>query len=106
VPRWGSTPLSELSTLDITGWIKELGTEYAPTTVSSIVKLMSMMLEDAVDEHVIPTNPVRRRRRRGRRTAKRQPEKIWATAEEVIRIAAQASALDGVTVGTLIITPA
>ena len=42
VPRWGSTSLAELSTLEITGWIKELGAEYAPTTVSSIVKLMSM----------------------------------------------------------------
>ena len=106
VPRWGSTSLAELSTLDITGWIKELGAEYAPTTVSSIVKLMSMMLEDAVDEHIIPTNPVRRRRRRGRRAAKRQPEKIWATPEEVIRIAAQASALVSDTIGTLIITAA
>jgi hypothetical protein len=51
--RLGSTSLAELSTLEITGWIKELGTDYAPTTVSSIVKLKSMMLEDAIDERII-----------------------------------------------------
>jgi integrase len=107
LPRWGTTPLAELSTLDITGWIKQLhDSGYAPATVSGFVKLLSMMLEDAVDEHFIPINPVRRRRRRGRRAARRQPEKIWATTEEVIRIAAQAAALTGDTIGTLIITAA
>jgi integrase len=65
-----------------------------------------MMLTDAVDERLIPFNPVRQRRRRGRRSRHLQPERVWATPEQVLRIAAQATALAGQTAGTLIITAA
>jgi integrase len=65
-----------------------------------------MTLTDAVDQHLIPTNPVRQRRRRGRRSHRITPERIWATPEQVLRIADQAAILGGPTARLLIITAA
>src|SRR5262249_13215381 len=107
LPRWGDTALAGISTLQITVWIKDLADAgYAPATIAGTVKLLSMMLADAVDERLIPFNPVRQRRRRGRRARRIQPEKVWATPEQVLRIAAQATALAGQTAGMLIVTAA
>jgi hypothetical protein len=65
-----------------------------------------MLLTDAADERLIPFNPVRRRRRRGRRSRRAVPERIWATPEQVVRIAEQAGLLGGPTARLLIITAA
>lgn len=53
------------------------------------------MLDDAIDQHLIPTNPVHRRRRRERRRdhAPTRAEKVFAMPEHVLRIADQATAL-------------
>lgn len=67
LPRWGTTPLGEISALAVTGWIKQLRQRYAAATVAGFITVFSMLLDDAVDEHLIATNPVHRRRRRGRR---------------------------------------
>jgi len=70
--------------------------------------VLSMMLEDAVDERLIATNPVHRRRRRGRRR-ERLPspvERVWAMPEQVLRIAEQAGLLGGPSAGLLVITAA
>ncbi|MCP3798474.1 site-specific integrase [Allokutzneria sp. A3M-2-11 16] len=105
--RWGTTPLSAITTLGINKWIidlRQLG--YANTTIASIIKLLSMILTDATDEGLIPANPIHRRRRRGRRSHRVPAEKVWATPTEVLRIADQAAALGGETAGLLIITAA
>ena len=54
-----------------------------------------MMLDDAVDERLIPANPVRRRSRRSRRRDNEPmpAERIWATPEQVVWIADQAALL-------------
>jgi hypothetical protein len=59
----------------------------ANTTVATIVKLLSMILTDAADEGLIATNPIRRYRRRGRRSHRIERERVWATPTEVLRIA-------------------
>ncbi|GLY64753.1 site-specific integrase [Amycolatopsis taiwanensis] len=53
----------------------------------------------------VPANPVRKRRR-GRRARTLTPEKIWATPEQVVRIAEQAATLGGRIAYLLIITAA
>jgi hypothetical protein len=57
--------------------------------VNGVLNLLSMILEDPVDERLIEANPVHRKRRRGRRRdhAPSRLEKVWALPEEVIRIA-------------------
>src|SRR5262249_57607612 len=94
LPRWGEIALGEITTLQVTVWIKGLADAgYAPATIAGIVKLLSMMLTDAVEERLIPFNPARQRRRRGRRSQRIQPEKVWATPEQVLRISRQSTAL-------------
>lgn len=67
LPRWGHLALGEISASAVTEWLKQLRQCYAASTVVTLRTILSMILDDAVDERLIPTNPVRRRRRRGRR---------------------------------------
>jgi integrase len=108
LPLWGNTPLGKMSALEITAWIKSLRQRYAASTVTGIVTVFSMMLDDAVDEHLIPASPVHRRRRRGRRRdhAPTRNERVWAMPEHVLRIADQARTLGGPSAALLVITAA
>lgn len=58
LPRFGATPLAAITTLDITLGAKALAERYAPTTISSLINLLSMILADAADQHLIPANPI------------------------------------------------
>ncbi|SDP26854.1 tyrosine-type recombinase/integrase [Lentzea jiangxiensis] len=84
--------------------LRQLG--YANTTVATVIKVLSMILTDAVDKGLIFTNPIRRYRRRGRRSHRIERERVWATPTEVLRIAEQAAAHGGETASLLIITAA
>ena len=96
--RWGATPLHAITALGVNKWISDLRQlGYANTTVATIVKVLSMILTDAADEHLISTNPIRRYRRRGRRSHRIERERVWASPNEVLRIAEQAAALGGET---------
>lgn len=106
-PRWGSTPLREITASAVTIWRNELLAWLAVSTVGGLLTVFSMMLEDAVDDRLIPANPVRRRRRRGRRhRGAPVREQIWATPEQVLRVADQATLLGGFGSGLLVITAA
>ncbi|WP_328444164.1 tyrosine-type recombinase/integrase [Amycolatopsis sp. NBC_00438] len=61
-----------------------------------------MLLTDAAAEGLIPFNPVRR----GRRSRLAVPERIWATPEQIVRIAEQAGVLGGPIARLLVITAA
>ncbi|MQA61799.1 MAG: tyrosine-type recombinase/integrase [Actinophytocola sp.] len=104
-PRWGVVPLRDITVSAVTIWRNELLGWLAPGTVRGVLTVLSMMLDDAVDERLIAANPVRRRRRRGRRHRGAPPrEKIWATPEEVLRVADRATLLGGYGCGLLIVT--
>jgi integrase len=106
LPRWGSTRLDAISGLAVHTWAKKLRADgYAVATVTTITKIMSMMLADAADERLIPANPIRPRRR-GRRRHQPRTERLWATPEQALAIAAQAAALVGTWAAVLIITAA
>jgi integrase len=108
LPRWGYLTLGDITALDVTTWRKDLRKRYAASTVDGILTVFSMMLDDAVDQRLIPTNPVHRRRRRGRRRdhAPSHVEKVFAMPEHVVRIADQATMLGGPSAGLLVITAA
>lgn len=106
LPRWGTSSLDTISGLAVHTWAKKLRAEgYAVSTVSTIIKVMSMMLADAADERLIPANPIQPRRR-GRRRHQPRTERHWATPEQVLAIAAQAAALAGKGAAILMITAA
>ncbi|MDX3187803.1 hypothetical protein PV458_05280 [Streptomyces sp. MN03-5084-2B] len=107
LPRFGELSLGAITALGVTEWTRELERAgFAPSTVSSQLNLLSMLLTDAADERLIPFNPVRRRRRRGRRSWRAVAERIWATPEQVVRIAEQAGVLGGPIARLLVITAA
>lgn len=107
LPRFGTAPLGSITPLDIRAWTKDaLDTGYAPATVGGWLNLLSMILTDAVDQRLIPANPVHQRRRRGRRSRRIPVETIWATPQQVLQIAEQAGQLGGPTARLLIITAA
>jgi integrase len=108
LPRWGHLGLGEITASAVTEWLKQLRQCYAASTVVTLRTILSMILDDAVDERLIPTNPVRRRRRRGRRrdNAPSPRERVWAMPEQVLRIAEQATRLGGPSAGLLVITTA
>src|SRR5690349_19344231 len=67
-PRWGTTALNDVSGLDVRVWTTKLRTAgYATATITTIVKVLTMMLTDAADERLIAVNPIRAQRRGRRR---------------------------------------
>jgi integrase len=90
LPQWGGTELSGVSGIQVAAWAKQLRQRLAPATVSSIVKLFTMIMADAVAERLIAYNPIQPRRR-GRSRTPRHPEQVWATHEEALAIADQAA---------------
>lgn len=107
LPYWGAARLCEITPAQVTAWAHELSAAgYARSTVASQLKLLSMMLTDAVDARLIVANPVRLRRNRGRRVHALTVERIWATPAQIVDVAAQADALGSVTARLLIITAA
>lgn len=106
-PRWGRTAVGDITALAVTLWAKQLRRRYARSTVAGTITVFSMMLDDAVDERLIAVNPVHRRARRGRRREQSPVpiERIWATPEQVVRIADNAESLGNRCYGLLVVRP-
>ncbi len=108
LPRWGDHGLADVSSIKAAAWAKQLRADgYAPVTVASIMKLLSLLLADAADERLIVGNPIRARRR-GRRRTERRVERIWATPAEVVALADNAARYPtgGPAAGVLLVTAA
>lgn len=106
LPRWGTTALSEITGIKVAAWAKKVrASGYAQATVTTMVKVLSMMLADAAEERLIAANPIRPRRR-GKRDRTKRRERLWATAFQTLHIADQAAALAGDWAGVLIVTAA
>ena len=87
LPRWGQHGLGDVSGIKAAAWAKHLRDQgYSPVTVTSVMKLLSLLLSDAVDERLIPVNPIRARHR-GRRRSDRRVERLWATPSQVLAVA-------------------
>jgi integrase len=108
LPRWGHVSLGDITALDVTVWLKQLRSVYASSSVATIRCVFSMLLDDAVAQHLIPASPARQYRRRGRRRdhAPSRAEKVFAMPDHVLRIAQHATELGGPSAGLLIITAA
>jgi integrase len=81
LPEWGSTPLSNVPHADVQTWIS--GIDLAPATVRYVHRVFSLIMELAVRDRRIPSNPA---------TGVRLPrvaknDKKFLTLEEVHRLA-------------------
>jgi hypothetical protein len=59
LPRWSDTKLGEITSSAVAEWLKRLRERYAASTVVTLRTILSMILDDAVDERLIPANPDR-----------------------------------------------
>jgi integrase len=107
LPRWGESTLASITGADVQRWAGQLhAAGYAPTTVATLIKLLSRVLGDAVDARLIAENPARQRPHRGPRVLRPVAERVWATPEQVVQVAENATGLGGGTMGLLIVTAA
>ncbi|WP_033818912.1 site-specific integrase [Kitasatospora sp. MBT63] len=58
LPEWGTTDLRDITVLGYRAWKKRLSAAHKPNYVSAIEGLFRLMLEDAVAQKLIDTNPV------------------------------------------------
>lgn len=106
-PRFGIRPVGDIIASDVKQWSSELhAAGYEHSTVEGIIGLLSRILADAVEDGLLPVNPVYRHHRRGKRAFRIPHEMLWATPEEVLRGAHQAEQLRDRASAVLIITTA
>ncbi|WP_409463262.1 tyrosine-type recombinase/integrase [Amycolatopsis sp. GA6-003] len=107
LPRWGATPLDEITNSKARAWEKTLRIKgLARSTVTSIMKCFSLLLSDAVDETLIDANPIRARRRGRRRRTEPRRQQVWAEPADVLAIADQIALLYGIAGAVLVVTAA
>ncbi|TDC86498.1 tyrosine-type recombinase/integrase [Actinomadura sp. 7K507] len=58
VPAFGDVGLDAIRRMAVKQWAQELSARYAPSTVSGIVTLLSIVLTEAVEERMIAHNPI------------------------------------------------
>ncbi|MER6145420.1 site-specific integrase [Streptomyces sparsogenes] len=86
LPRWGTTPVDQITPADVQIWLNQLRATYATATITGLRKLFAMVMTDAVDNQLLATNPVRPRRR-GRGRIEPRCERPWADEHQVLTIA-------------------
>jgi integrase len=99
-PALGGTPLTPLSTEEITRWENSLPaqTGISPRTARAARTLLGTILGDAAATKppLLPYNPALRPRNRSRRTGRRlerDPQRAWATPLETLLLAERAALL-------------
>lgn len=91
VPAWGEMPLNKIRPSEVEAWAVTL----TAGTVSTVRGQLSTMLEDAVFEGLLDSNPAQRRKRRGRYKRRAKAEKVWVYEADVLRVATNLRALRG-----------
>lgn len=99
LPEFQGMALGDIKRAHITTWIrKERQRGYKPSSLKTWRGTLHLLLEDAVDEGLIPFNPASVRRGRGKRAGRssdRGPEKTVTNALGLLLIAERASLLSG-----------
>lgn len=92
VPRWGETPVGDIKPSMYRLWeiaLKaqpNIGTRYR----GEILGVFSMMMDDAVEDGLRQSSPVKRKRRRGRYVKKAREQKANMLIEDVFQLALNA----------------
>lgn len=109
LPQWQDTPIGDITSMSYKRWQQKLNKQYKPNYVKGIEGVMRMLLDDAVEEKVIPHNPMptASKRRRGRHvTVEAEDDYVWATPRQVRLVADNAHALRGSQWQAMILTVA
>ncbi|MCX4989479.1 MULTISPECIES: LacI family DNA-binding transcriptional regulator [unclassified Streptomyces] len=98
LPEFEDKPLASIQRADIDAWDKKERALYAASSVKTWRGTLHLVLEDAIDEDLISSNPAAKRRGRGKRAGRsrnRGPEKVVTDPLGVLLIAERASLLSG-----------
>ena len=99
LPEFENTPLGDILTADVEAWAKkERERDYAENSMKQWRSVLHLILADAVDEGLIPSNPASKRRGRGKRAGRstdRGPEKVITDPLGALLIAERAALLSG-----------
>lgn len=108
-PQWDTTPIGDITSMAYKRWQQQLNKRHKPNYVKAIEGLMRMLLDDAVEEKLIPYNPMptASKRRRGRHVAvDADDDYIWATPRQVRLVAENARSLRGLQWYAMVLTVA
>ncbi|PRH80033.1 LacI family transcriptional regulator [Streptomyces solincola] len=98
LPTFADKSLSGILRSDVERWEKAEKAVYAPSSVKTWRSTLHLILEDAIDEGLIASNPAARRRGRGKRAGRsrdRGPEKVITDPLGALLIAERAALLSG-----------
>ncbi|MGW1127498.1 tyrosine-type recombinase/integrase [Streptomyces sp. NPDC002526] len=97
-PKWEDVCIGDITSMRYKTWQSELKARYKKNYVDNIEGLMRMLLDDAVDEKLIPSNPMPagKKRRRGRHVSvETTDDVVWAAPRQARLLAENARALRG-----------
>ncbi len=98
LPVFADKALAGILRSDIDTWEKQEKAAYAASSVKTWRSTLHLILEDAVDEGLIASNPAAKRRGRGKRAGRsrdRGPEKVITDPLGLLLIAERAALLSG-----------
>ncbi|MFE9905939.1 LacI family DNA-binding transcriptional regulator [Streptomyces achromogenes] len=98
LPVFADKALAGILRSDVDTWEKQEKTAYAASSVKTWRSTLHLILEDAVDEGLIASNPAAKRRGRGKRAGRsrdRGPEKVITDPLGLLLIAERAALLSG-----------
>jgi integrase len=82
-PRWGCMRVSEIQFTAVQGWVSQLTTKRGPVVVQTAYSVLARILDDAVRDRVLATNPAR-----GAKLPKRAPRRnVYLTAAQLDKLA-------------------
>jgi integrase len=85
-PRWATTPLAAIRHSDVQGWLSDLAAKRGAETVRNAYRVLAAILDDAVRDRMLATNPAR-----GVKLPKRPPQRhVYLTADQLDRLANEA----------------
>ncbi|MFF1679064.1 LacI family DNA-binding transcriptional regulator [Streptomyces sp. NPDC058256] len=98
LPEFEDRPLASIERTEVDAWEKREKSLYAVSSVKTWRGTLHLVLEDAVDDELISSNPATKRRGRGKRAGRsrdRGPEKVVTDPLGILLIAERASLLSG-----------
>jgi integrase len=90
-PRWGRTPIAEVLFSDVQAWVSDLSVRRGPVIVETAYSVLRRILDDAVRDRMLASNPAR-----GVRLPKRAPRRnVYLTAGQLELLASEAGKYRG-----------
>ncbi|OKK06451.1 hypothetical protein AMK26_10565 [Streptomyces sp. CB03234] len=108
-PQWENVPIGDITSMSYRAWQTQLKSRFKKNYVDGIEGVMRMLLDDAVEERLIPFNPMptASKRRRGRHVpVDTADEYVWPTPRQARLVAENARALRGFQWYVMILTMA